>query len=174
MNNANNIPLKNNKKTKRKFNFIDFLILLLILTVLVVAVFTIASWSSIEKLLTSSQVSLQYTVELRGVDAEFINNIKTGDTVTDSVSKTELGSVTRVDIEKHSILDYKEENGVYTGVPAYYDDKYDITVYISSNAEYLSGTGYTINGTRIAIGEILNLRFPNFSSSAYCIAGNFN
>ena len=118
MNNTNNIPLKNNKKTKRKFNFIDFLILLLILTVLVVAVFTIASWSSIEKLLTSSQVSLQYTVELRGVDAEFMNNIKTGDTVTDSVSKTELGSVTRVDIDNHSILDYKEENGVYTGVPA--------------------------------------------------------
>ena len=108
MNNANNNSVKNHKKPKRKFNIVDFLILLLILTVIATAIFAIASWSSIEKLWTSNKVSLQYTVELRGVDAEFINNIKPGDAVSDSVTKTQLGTVNRVDsIEKYTVLSYE-------------------------------------------------------------------
>ncbi len=184
MNNANNNSAKNHKKPKRKFNIVDFLILLLILTVIATAIFAIASWSSIEKLWTSNKVSLQYTVELRGVDAEFINNIKPGDAVSDSVTKTQLGTVNRVDsIEKYTVLSYEakevsKEDGsletVYNGVNAEYGDKYNVTVYISSTAEYVKGTGYTVNGTRVAVGEVLNLRFPKFSSTAYCIAGNFN
>ena len=64
------------KKIKRKFNFIDFLVLLIIISVIALSIYTVVSWSNIKSLLSTSSVNLQYTVEFRGVDEEFINNIK--------------------------------------------------------------------------------------------------
>lgn len=178
MNNANNSSAKKSRKLKRKFNIVDFLILVLVLTVVGTTIYAVISWSNIKRLWSTSTVSLQYVVELRGVDADFINNIKAGDSVTDSVTKTNLGTVDRVEsIEKHKVLDYyipDDKTDEYVGVLSEYDDKYNVTVYISSTAEYEKGIGYTINGRRVAIGEVLNLRFPKFASTAYCIAGNFN
>lgn len=183
-NNIANNSIKK-KKTKRSFNIIDFLVLLIIVTVIGASIYAIFSWSSIKSLWSTSTVDLQYTVELRGVDEEFINKIKAGDTVTDAVSKNQLGTVEKVDsIEKYTVLDYtknevQSEDGKvptisYNGVLSEYPDKYNVTVYISSSAEYESGIGYTINGRRIAVGEAIEMRFPEFSSTAYCVAGNFN
>ena len=173
------------KKAKRRFNVIDFLVLLIIVTAISVSIYAIFSWSNIKSLWSTSTVELQYTVELRGVDKEFINKIKAGDTVTDAVSKNQLGVVDNVDsIEKYTVLDYtrneiENEDGktstvTYNGVLSEYPDKYNITVYISTTAEYESGVGYTVNGRRIAVGEAIEMRFPEFSSVAYCVAGNFN
>ena len=181
--NTNNSSTKT-KKAKRKFNIIDFLILLIIFAVIGASIYAIVSWSNIKSLWSTSTVELQYTVELRGVDKAFINNIKAGDAVTDAVSKNQLGTVDRVDSVKYTVFDYvkKEipsEDGKtstvnYEGVLSEYPDKYTVTVYISSTAEYEKGIGYTINGRRIAVGEIIEMRFPEFSSTAYCVAGNFN
>lgn len=181
--NTNNSSTKT-KKAKRKFNIIDFLILLIIFAVIGASIYAIVSWSNIKSLWSTSTVELQYTVELRGVDKAFINNIKAGDAVTDAVSKNQLGTVDRVDSVKYTVFDYvkKEipsEDGKtstvnYEGVLSEYPDKYTVTVYISSTAEYEKGIGYTINGRRVAVGEIIEMRFPEFSSTAYCVAGNFN
>ncbi len=182
-NNTNNSSTKT-KKARRKFNIIDFLILLIIFAVISASIYAIVSWSNIKSLWSTSTVELQYTVELRGVDKAFINNIKAGDAVTDAVSKNQLGTVDRVDSVKYTVFDYvkKEipsEDGKtstvnYEGVLSEYPDKYTVTVYISSTAEYEKGIGYTINGRRVAVGEIIEMRFPEFSSTAYCVAGNFN
>ena len=185
--NNNNITNSSSKqkKAKRSFNVIDFLVLLIIVTIIGASLYAIFSWSSIKSLWSTSTVYLQYTVELRGVDEEFINKIKAGDTVTDAVSKNQLGVVERVDsIEKYTVLDYTQseiqgEDGkastvTYNGVLSEYPDKYNVTVYISSSAVYESGVGYTVNGRRIAVGEAIEMRFPEFSSTAYCVAGNFN
>ena len=183
-NNNTNSSQTKSRKINRKFNIIDFLIVVLIAAVIGVSIYAIVSWSNIKSLWSSSTVNLQYTVELRGVDADFINNIKAGDAVTDAVSKNQLGIVDRVDsIEKYTVLNYAPvttENGdgttttTYNGVLSEYPEKYNVTVYISSSAEYEKDIGYTINGRRIAVGEALELRFPEFSSIGYCIAGNFN
>ena len=183
-NNVTNNSAVKQKKNKRKFNIIDFLVLVIILAVIGISVYAVVSWSNIKSLWSTSTVELQYTVELRGVDEEFVNNIKAGDTVTDAVSKNQLGIVDRVDsIEKATVLDYVKneipnEDGkttvTYNGVLSEYPDKYNITVYISSSAEYEKGVGYTVNGRRIAVGEIIEMRFPEFSSVGYCVAGNFN
>ncbi len=181
---TNNSALKK-KKIKRKFNIIDFLVLIIIIAVVGGAIYAVFSWSNIKSLWSTSTVELQYTVELRGVDKEFISKIKAGDTVTDAVSKNQLGIVERVDsIEKYTVLDYtkneiqnddgKSSAASYSGVLSEYPDKYNITVYISSSAEYEKGVGYTVNGRRVAVGEIIEMRFPEFSSVAYCVAGNFN
>lgn len=185
-NNVTNNSATKQKKIKRKFNIIDFLVLVIILAVIGVSIYAVVSWSNIKSLWSTSTVDLQYTVEFRGVDQAFIDKIKEGDTVTDAVSKNQLGIVDRVDsVEKYTVLDYtkvqvsegKDGTAVtstYNAVLSEYPDKYNVTVYISSLAEYEKGVGYSINGRRIAVGEIIEMRFPEFSSVGYCVAGNFN
>lgn len=166
MNNTNNSAVKQ-KKIKRKFNIVDFLVLVLIVAIIGVAIYAVVYWANIKSLWATSTTDLQYAVELRGVDQKFVDKIKNGDAVTDAVSKNQLGIVDRVDkIEKYTTFS--------EGTLVEHPDKFNITVYISATAEYEQGVGYTVNGRRIAVGEIIEMRFPNFSSVAYCVAGNFN
>lgn len=166
MNNTNNSAVKQ-KKIKRKFNVVDFLVLVLIVAIIGVAIYAVVYWANIKSLWATSTTDLQYAVELRGVDQKFVDKIKNGDAVTDAVSKNQLGIVDRVDkIEKYTTFS--------EGTLVEHPDKFNITVYISATAEYEQGVGYTVNGRRIAVGEIIEMRFPNFSSVAYCVAGNFN
>lgn len=175
MNNNINKTENKNEKVKHKFNIIDFLIILLVAAVIGTTIYAVISWSDIKAIWSTSSKDIQYVVELRGVDAEFINKIKKNDIVIDSVSKNQLGTVQSADsIEPYSILDYEEKTSddgkkTYTGILAEDKTKYNITVYISATAEYEKGVGYTVNGNRIAVGEILDLRFPQFASTAHCI-----
>ena len=167
------------KSAQRKFNIIDFFVLALIVAVIGVSIYAVISWSDIKSLWSTSTVNLQYIVEFRGVDQAFINKINDGDIVIDAVSKNQLGVVDSVaTIDKYKVLDYKltqeDTNGattpaMYTGELVSYPDKYNITVYISTSAEYKEGVGYTVNGRRIAVGEKIEMRFPEFSGIGYCI-----
>ena len=74
--NISNKSAAKQKKIKRKFNIIDFLVLIIILAVIAASIYVVVSWSNIKSLWSVSTVELQYTVELRGVDKEFIDNIK--------------------------------------------------------------------------------------------------
>ena len=183
MNNNMNNSAEKVKKARRKFNVIDVLVILLVATVIGVSIYTVFAWSNIKSLWSKNVVELQYAVEFRGVDKEFIDNIKENDQVIDAVSKSSLGTVFSPPvIEKHSVLDYEEktiENPdktttlTYNGVLSEYPDKYDITVYITTTAEYQDDIGYTVNGRRIAVGEMIPIRFPDFAATAYCIEGDF-
>lgn len=167
------------KKEKRKFNIIDFFIFLIILAVIAALVYAFSPWSQIKKLWKTNEVTFKYAVELKEVDDGFINLIKAGDTVINSVTKNSLGTVDRIGtISKSTVLDYVEvekesPNGMtttYQGVLTEKPDKYDIIVYITATAEYEEGIGYTVNGSRVAVGEELYFRFPNYESNGYCIA----
>lgn len=176
MNNKINKIDKKNEKVKHKFNIVDFFIIILVATIIITSIYAIMSWSDIKTLWSTSTKELQYVVELRGVDNKFINNIKKNDLVIDAVSKSQLGTVQSADsIEPYYVLDYEvklSEDGTpnYNGVLAENKTKYNITVYISATAQYEKGVGYTVNGKRIAVGEVLELRFPNFTSTAYCVS----
>ena len=56
------------------------------------------------------------------------------------------------------------------GVLAAHDGKYNVIVTISADGEYKEGEGYSVNGRRIAVGEKMALRFPNYVGEGYCIA----
>jgi hypothetical protein len=43
-------------------------------------------------------------------------------------------------------------------------------VTITVLAEYTEGEGYSVGDRRIAVGEKMSLRFPNFAAEGYCIA----
>ena len=166
-------------KKKRRFNFVDFLVILLILAIIAGVIYLVSPASFLRQLASIKTGTLTYTVEIIGVDEEYLNMIAEGDAVGDAATKNSLGSVESVDYSvKQTELGYKEgEDGVYEGVLNEHPDRYNVQVTITATAEYVPDEGYRIDGTRIAVGESMALRFPDFVCEGYCIsvaAENFN
>ena len=160
--------IKASSKPRRRFNFIDFLLILFVLAVVFVAVNIVSPMSVIDKLRSDTEHTIQYTVEFTGVSAEYIEKIKENDTVIDAVSKQTMGSVTAVDNHtKYTVLEYNEATD--SGVLVEYPDRYNIIVTISASGTYREGVGYRVNDRRIAVGEKMALRFPDFVHEGYCI-----
>ena len=157
------------KKKSYKFNFLDILLILLAVGVVFVAINIISPMSFIKKLQSDSTHHIEYTVEFIGVDEDFLDAIKENDNVIDAVSKNSLGTVIVAEYNTHySELKYDEENKV--GKLVDYTDKYNVIVTISAEGNYISGEGYNINACRIAVGEKMSLRFPDYVGEGYCIS----
>ncbi len=169
MNNISNKISKSDKKVKRKFNFIDFLIVLVLIAVIGSLIYAFSPWTNIEKLWANNQTELTYFVEIKDVSPEYIDMIKNGDTVISSVTKNSLGTVEEVtNIENAYVYDYVLEDGKMTCVILENPKKYNITLKITALADYNEGIGYSVNGCRVAIGEMLDLRLPTYTCSGYC------
>ena len=166
-----------------RFNFIDLLLVVVILFTVGALIYVYVPNSIVQKITSDKTVEIEYAIEIIGVEKDFINNIKENEVVLDSVSKNKLGTVILVENEnQYKELIYTEpeaetsDNGEYTdivekkeGVLSPVGEKRNVIVYISANAEYEAGKGYSINGIRIAVGEKMYLRFPNYVCEAYCI-----
>ena len=171
--NNNVSPNTKSKKSKRKFNLIDFFIVIIILTLIAAVIYALSPLlSDIKKSWNTNEITLQYTVEFKNVDTQLKEKIESGDSVTNAVTKNAMGYVSEIEITKSEKLYYHEDTeGNITGVMVENEDggQYDITVTIvSSSANFETDVGYSVNGTRIAIGEQLSLRFPDFSATGYC------
>ena len=157
------------KKKTYRFNILDVLLILLVIGVVFVAINIVSPMSFIKKLQADSSHTIEYTVEFIGVDEDFLDTIKENDNVMDSVSKNSLGTVVAVDYNTHySELKYDEANNV--GKLVDYTDKYNVTVTITASGNYVSGEGYNVNAHRIAVGEKMSLRFPDYVGEGYCIS----
>lgn len=152
-----------------KFNIIDFLLIVVVLLIIGTLIYVFLPSSAIRSITADKKVNIDYAIEILGVDEEFIDNIHENDTVLDSVSKNSLGTVTAVDYSiQYTELKYSEENEA--GVLSPVMGKYNVIVTVSATAEYEDGVGYTVNGTRIAVGEKINARFPDYVCEGYCIS----
>ena len=173
MNHAtNNIaPKTSQKKRNGRFNLIDLIFVMIILLLIATIVYVFAPFNWIRTLAKSQTQTIQYTVEITGVDEAFINKIKENDVVVDSVSKNNLGTVSQeVDYHtKYSELSYVMEDSEAKAVLVEYPDRYNLTVTITATADYMEGSGYSVNGCRIAVGEKMALRFPDYACEGYCI-----
>ena len=156
-------------KKKRKFNIIDFLILLLILALIAALVYAFSPLSQFKKLWTTNEVKFQYQVELKNVDSQFKDLIKPNDSVYDPVTKNSLGKVIKIDnTQSSSDLGYEmTTNGEPEGKFVPINGEYDIVIVIETTANFEEGIGYTVNGSRVAVGEKLHLRFPNYFGDGY-------
>ena len=179
MNNSINGPvsLGTSKKKKRngRFNLVDFILVVLVLLVVAILVQIFSPVSLIKNLATNQTKEIQYTVEFLAVDQEFIDRIQAEDVVINSVSKNNMGTVVAVDYStQYSELQYDKNNAegkdIEYGKLSPYSDKYNVVVTISATANYVEEQGYSVNATRIAIGEKLSLRFPNYIAEGYCIS----
>lgn len=161
-----------NKKEKGKngrFNLIDLILVVIVLLVIAILFQVFSPFSLIKKLSSNQTKEIQYTVEISGVDAEFINQIKEEDLVIDSISKNNLGKVVTVIYNPYSEFQYVESNEGGKGELVEHPNKFNLLVTISATANYAEESGYSINATRIAVGEKLALRFPDYVGEGYCI-----
>lgn len=170
MNELKNSTSRNNSgRKKAKFNIIDFLIILVVLLLIATIVYVFLPSSWIEKISSDKTVDIQYTIEIKGIDEDFLNNIRENDTVLNSITKSNIGTVTAVDYStQHTQLEYNEAEQI--GILSVFPDKYDIIVTITAKAQFTEKEGYTVNGTRIAVGEKISARFPNYLCEGYCIS----
>ncbi len=170
MNELQNLtPRNNGGRKKARFNIIDFLIIIVVLLLVATIVYVFLPSSWIEKISSDKTVDIQYTIEIKGIDEAFLNNIRENDTVLNSVNKGNIGTVTAVDYStQHKQLEYNEAE--QAGVLSVFPDKYDIIVTISAKAQFTENEGYTVNGTRIAVGEKISARFPDYVCEGYCIS----
>ena len=164
------------KVNKGKFNFIDFLVILVILAVIGLAIYVFSPWTTVEKLWTSDAVDITYYVEVKDVAPEYIDLIKEGDTVLDAVSKNSIGTISEITYQSSYLYEYNvDDNGKVSctrvNAPAQKDGNVaeNITLKITVQADYEKGVGYTVNGCRVAIGELLNIRLPKYTCSGYCV-----
>jgi len=158
---------QSDKKARRGFNFIDVILILLVLMIIIAAINIFSPMSIIKNLTADNTHTIEYTVEILGVDKEYIELIEANDAVVDSVSKYSLGKVAVVKNDtQYSVLEYSEVDKA--GVLAIYQDKYNLEVTITAECKYNAGEGYSVNGKRIAVGEKLNLRYPDFTAEGHC------
>lgn len=164
-------PVRSERKKKTgHFNFIDFILIVLVCAILAAVIYIFAPFSKLRTQFANDSKTVEYTIEVLGVDEAFINKIKENDTVIDSVSKNKLGTVTAVDYNtKYTELQYVQQGDQKVGVLAEYPHKYNITVTISVSADYVAESGYSVGNVRIAVGELYSLRFPDYACEGYCI-----
>ncbi len=166
-------------KKRGRFNFIDAILIILAVLVAGALVYVFSPVSLIKNLTGRNTRSIQYEIELTDVDEAFIDKIKANDQVLDGVSKGKLGSVTMVDYNtkyseyRFDEIERKNEVGEtvtdYTVTPIEYPNRYNVIVTIVTDASYEAGVGYSINSTRIAVGEKLYLNFPDYRGEGYCV-----
>ena len=164
-----NTSVNTKSKTKRgRFNIIDLLLIVLALLIIATLVYVLLPSSAIRKLTADKKTNITYTIEITGIDEKYIDKIKEGDVVIDSVSKNTLGKVVSIDNPTpYKELRYNEGDAI--GVLSPVEGKYNVIVTISATAEYQQGKGYTVNGTRIAVGEKIYARFPDYTCEGYSI-----
>ena len=164
------------KKKRVYFNFIDLVLILLIVALIGALVYIFSPVSWIRDLMQDHEKTIQYTVELQNVDEAYLNLIKENDIVGNAVTKDNIGTVTAVDYSnkytEYVLVESKadsEDDAKYSGKLVEYDDKYNVIITITVTADYDEGEGYSVNSTRIAVGEKLSLNFPDFVGTGYCI-----
>ena len=159
-----------NKKKNGRFNFVDFLLIVVLLLVIAVVIYMFAPFSKLRTWMNQEQKSIEYTIEIIGVEQEFINKIKENDIVVDSISKNTVGKVSAVDYNTRSTeLQYVAGSEDNIGTLSEYPNRYNVIVTISASADYVEGEGYSVNHCRIAVGEEMSLRFPDYAGNAFCI-----
>ena len=165
-------PVRSTKKKRvGRFNLVDFFLIVILLLVIATVLYVFAPFSQLQTLLKQESYNIEYTVEVLGVDEAWINKIQENDAVLNAVSKGNMGTVVAVDYNtKYTELQCVKEGDQYVGKPVEYPGKYNVIITISAKADYIEQEGYSVNSSRIAVGEKMTLRFPDYACEGYCIA----
>ena len=154
---------KTANKSGGKFNAVDLFIILVATGLIGVFLITVFATGG-----NTDTVTVEYTVRFENVSEALADNIRIGDSVYESSSRTLIGIVTAVDNSSHYTV-YEYDNEKRAVVPIEYPDKYNLKVMVSADAVFEEDEGYSVDGIRIAVGAGLNLRFANYVGNAYCV-----
>ena len=181
---------------KHKFNLFDILIILGIVLVVGVMYYYTTARNSV---LSNTEVTVEYIVELKTVRAEHIDKIVKGDKVVETVRDQQIGEVVNVEVSPaYNIATNHLTGEMYVSMypdinnpeipkeqvegeveaPEINDidiqkntPKYDFyNVKVTIRDNVKkSDNGYSINGFDIIVGELVHFRVPQYVSNGYCI-----
>ena len=168
--------MEENKSTKKiskgsKFNILDLIIvvgILFIITALVVMTFPRFS----DKAKLGKKVMVSYTLVFEAVGEDAFDKISIGDPLTDLKDGKALGKVSETPkIEPYYtyIMGTTPEGETVSEKKEDHLGRSNITITVEAEAVYSEGSGYTVNGYRIAVGKEMNVRFPNYTNTGTCV-----
>jgi hypothetical protein len=114
---------------------------------------------------------VEYQICFSAVDDSFANAIAKGDGLYDADTKSGMGTVSAVEATPSKALTLiassstEDQTGELVTLPG----RVDVTVTVVVDALYVEGTGYTVNGRALRIGNAYTLRFPNYVGNGICV-----
>lgn len=150
---------------KRAFrvNLVDILLTILIAGVIAIGAIMIANAFGVDAS-EKEDMKIEYTIQFRGLQPEFCDNVEVGETVIDAQKRLNLGTVTRVRTEPFTkdVYDEQLEQMVVATHPEY------LTLYITvESSGYISEEWYYINGIKIAVGNGISIHMKNLCATGY-------
>ncbi len=184
--------MKKQQKSKYRFNIIDVLLILVLAAVAAVIYYFVSARVASG---AESDKKIQYTVEVRTVDKDYVDNIELGNTVIETVRNRTIGTVVGVDVgpswqittntltgemskqyyppinapvQEPEEEDSSEEDVITPPEELLYD-YYNVRITIEAEADY-TGSSYSIGGYEVVVGENVYFRTPHFTSNGYCVS----
>lgn len=151
---------------KRAFrvNFVDILLTLVIAAIVAVGAYMIGSAFGIDVSAEKEELTVEYTLQFRGLMPEFDGKVQVGEDVIDAQKRLNIGTVQAVWTEPFEKDVYNEETGEM--VLATHPDYFTLNVRISSPG-YITDEMYYVNGIKMAVGAGVSVHLKNFCATGY-------
>lgn len=150
-------------KGPRGLNVLDIIIIVVILVLVVGGWYTYSRYTENQQ---KNKRTVEYQVELKGVNQSFADAIKQGDLLRESVMGNTLGNVASKNVVAATNIntDFLEGKYVEVKVP----DKLDVVLTISSVAE-ITETSITVGGLEIKIGQKIYVKGKGYAKEGYLL-----
>ena len=156
------------RRSGKRFNALDALIIIIIVAVLAVTLLAYLP-GGILRLPEKNNVTVTYTIEVKGVKRELAAGIAVDDPVTEKSTSVSLGNISaEVEVTPYSTVRYDAASGEV--VTDEYSGLSTLLITVTAQAGYDSSRGYTVNGRRIAIGAEYCISLPGFEGTGSCIS----
>lgn len=170
------------QKKGGRLNVLDIIIILFLVFTAAIAI--LLTVRSVEDAATSGQkVKISYTVVIEDIDDAIYKNVfenanrsdntysvEIGQTVIDGNTGATVGYVAKLpeSVPYYEFVLDTDSAGESVAVKKQYSDRHNVIITVTADAYYSEGTGYTVDGCRIAVGREFALRIAGFSKSGVC------
>ena len=153
------------EQKKVRWTVVDTVILIVVIAVLGVGAVKFGP-----KLMNNTSASkISFTVMLKEQQEELVNEVKTGDRVTISLTEKDGGEITDIKTEPSERLTFNSIDGKYIEEPV--KDRED--VYLTIEADCVSSdTAFKVGDTDIKVGKEIPVRGKGYASLGYIITIN--
>lgn len=147
------------KKIKARFNIIDVLIILVLAAVL----WVFANYASV-KPVVSSDATVQYTVEIKGIREENVGAFAEGDQITGDKGGGIIGKIISVgEYENETAITENVRTGEFA--TAEIPNRYTVRLTIESPC-IKNADGITVDDTDIKVGKSINIKTDKYVSKS--------
>lgn len=148
------------------FNILDIVILIIIVSIIGVGIYVYGQYKDNQD--TNTQ-TVEYEVEIRGVDEKFVSAINNGDFIRESVKGNNLGRVAGTSYTNATNINADFINGKY--VIAEMPGKLDMVLKLTADASVTSRS-VTVGGLEIRIGQKIYVKGKGYAGEGFILNVN--